>query len=150
MYYVKIYGSNTLVAPDSRGEALRSTVATLGDVVAQSYECFGIYLDLTDESEELAGGGGAIALLNKKRQTFSIPLQGVALIDYRDLLDDLKTLLAKKYWYMGTDYANGSPPYLFTSTSDYLQVIGSLIKEETESVGALKFVTLTAKHRSLA
>jgi hypothetical protein len=149
MYSVKLYGSNTLVTPDSLGEANRTTILALGDLVTIALTCYGVYLDFADESEELSGGGSAITTLSRTRGVYSIPLEGIDNLDYPSFLSNLKSLLAKSYWYLEANTSiSGSAPYTITSTG-YMQVIGSIIKEETETVGRLKYITLTLKKRVL-
>lgn len=149
MYFIKIYGSNTLITPDSQGEALGTTVLALTDLVTTSWTCYGVYLDLEDESEELSGGGAVIATISKFRKVYSIPIQEMDITDYPSTLSNLKSLLLKRYWYLQSDNTVvGAVPYTI-NTSGYMQVIGSITKEETESVGRLKSFTLKLKHRAL-
>jgi hypothetical protein len=147
MYYIKLAGSDTLLTPDSNCEVNYSTVEALADVSIILLECYGVYLDIENEGEEVIGLGGAVNYLRQDRQKLNLPLKEVDILDYPTLLSDLKTVFAKQYHYIYPDYTNAyASPYSITS-SGKAKVVTGITKEETESIGRMKKFSLNFKMR---
>ena len=144
MITITFYASDTLVSPNTNSECLVSTVTALGDLVTKTFDVYGGYQEVTHEGEEYTGLGFTMTYSRRDRDSYNIPLFGIAVASYDTLVSDLKALFAKEYHYM----VASNLPYDLTA-SGYAKVISSLLVDSTESEGGTKFVTLSCKNRVL-
>lgn len=144
MYSITIYGSNTLVSPDSNSECTLTTITALSDVVTKTFDCYGAYQSISPEGEEIIGVGKVLGYQRADRDSYDIPLIEVSVSSYATFLTDIKAVLTKKYHYI----TFSGLPYNVQSTGK-AKCVSAVTLSDPEQSGAYKRFNLTCKNRVL-